>query len=91
MFNIVASTLANAAATYVLGSVLLVLSVALVVLVLLQPNKEKGLSGTITGSADTYFGKSKGSTKEALLTKLTIIVSALFVAAVIGLLVVLAL
>ena len=84
MFNVIASTLAAKVGQYVLGSFLMLLAVALIVLVLFQTSKEKGLSGTITGSAETFFGKSKGNDKDALLSKLTIIVSALFVAGVIA-------
>ena len=66
-------------AQYVLGGVLIALAVALVAMILMQTGKEKGLSGTITGGSDTYFGKSGGSMKERLLFKLTVIGSALFV------------
>ena len=42
---------------YVLGSILIALTVFLVVLILQQTGKEKGLSGTITGgSSETFFG-----------------------------------
>ena len=34
-------------------------SIVLVVVVLLQSGKESGLSGAISGSADTYMNKSK--------------------------------
>ena len=46
---------------YVLGSILLALTVFLVILILKQTGKDKSLSGTITGgSAETFFGKSGG-------------------------------
>ena len=67
-------------AQYVIGGVLIALAVALIAMILMQTGKEKGLSGTITGGADTYFGKSGGSKKERLLFKLTVIGSAIFVA-----------
>ena len=66
-------------AQYIIGSLLLVLAVALVVIILQQTGKEKGLSGTLAGGADTFYGKSGGSTKEKLLTRLTIVGSILFV------------
>lgn len=34
-------------------------SIGLIVIVLLQSGKESGLSGAISGGADTYLGKSK--------------------------------
>lgn len=67
-------------AQYIIGGVLIALAVALVALILMQTGKDKSLSSTIAGgSADTYFGKSGGSTKEKLLTRLTIVGSVLFV------------
>ena len=66
-------------AVYVVGGILIALAIALITVILMQTGKEQGLSGTITGSADTYFGRSGGSTKEKMLSKLTIIGSAVFV------------
>ena len=65
---------------YIIGSILIALAVALVALILMQTGKDKSLSSTIAGgSADTYFGKSGGSSKEKWLTRLTIAGSILFV------------
>lgn len=67
-------------AQYIIGGVLIALAVALVALILMQTGKDKSLSSTIAGgSSDTYFGKSGGSTKEKILTRLTIVGSILFV------------
>jgi protein translocase SecG subunit len=46
---------------YILGFTLIALSVVIVVLVLMQSGKEKGLSGTIAGSADTFSAKTAAS------------------------------
>ena len=68
-------------AEIVIGAILLALSVLMVVVILQQTGKEKGLSGSISGgSSDTYFGKSGGSTKEKLLFRVTVVASVLFVA-----------
>ena len=65
---------------YIIGSILLALAVALVALILMQTGKDKSLSSSIAGgSADTYFGKSGGSTKEKILSRCTIAGSILFV------------
>ena len=65
---------------YVLGSILLVLAVVLVALILKQTGKDKSLSGTITGgSTETYFGKSRGTSMDKILSRLTIAFSAIFV------------
>ncbi len=58
----------------VFGVVLIVLAIAISALVLLQEGNSQGLSGTIAGGAETFFGKNKGRTMEAKLVKLTKIV-----------------
>ena len=58
----------------VFGEVLIVLSIAITALVLLQEGNSQGLSGTIAGGAETFFGKNKGRTMEAKLVKLTKII-----------------
>ncbi len=58
----------------VFGAVLIVLAIAVSALVLLQEGNSQGLSGTIAGGAETFFGKNKGRTMEAKLVKLTKIV-----------------
>ena len=56
---------------YVLGAVLIILAIFLIIVVLLQESRSAGLSGAISGGADTIFGKSKGRTMEQKLVKLT--------------------
>ena len=53
--------------------------VALVALVLFQESKTQGLSGTINGVAETYWGKNKGRSIEGALEKGTKILAALFI------------
>lgn len=62
----------------IFGIILLVLAAALVVLVLLQSKNDEGLSGTIAGGADTFYGKTKGADKNKVLTVATIAVSVAF-------------
>ena len=64
---------------YVLGGVLIALAVFLSIIIAKQSGKEEGLSGTIVGSSESYFGKNKGANKNAILAKLTIIGSVLLV------------
>jgi len=67
------------AALKVIVTILYVLiCVALVVVVLLQEGKSAGLSGSISGIADTYWGKNKGRSVEGTLDKLTKILAAAF-------------
>jgi preprotein translocase subunit SecG len=51
----------------------------LVVVVLMQEGKSAGLSGSINGVADTYWGKNKGRSMEGTLLKLTKILACLFI------------
>ena len=57
----------------------IVISLCLVVVVLMQHGKQQGLSGAIAGGAETFFGKNKGRTIDAMLKKFTAVVAVLFV------------
>lgn len=57
----------------VFGILLAVVALGLVVVVLLQPGKDKRLSGAIAGGSETYFGKSKGASREKILNKITVV------------------
>ncbi len=56
----------------------IIVCVALVVLVLMQEGKSAGL-GTISGAAESYWGKNKGRSMEGLLVKLTKIMAIAFI------------
>ena len=58
-----------------LGILLIVLAAVLVVCVLLQSGKDKKLSSTITGSADTFFSKGKSKSKDKMLSTVTTILA----------------
>ena len=63
----------------ILGIVLAVISVGLIVAVLLQSGKDSNnLSGAISGSADTFFSKSKAGTFDKILSRATAVISILF-------------
>ena len=62
----------------ILGIVLILLSVAIIVLVLLQESKSAGLSGAIAGGAETFFGKNKSRTMESKLVLITKIIALSF-------------
>lgn len=66
----------------ILTIVYLLVCVGLVVLVLLQESKSRGLAGAIGGGSvgtTTYYSKNKGRTKEGRLNKLTIVLGVLFI------------
>ncbi|TYQ16353.1 UNVERIFIED_CONTAM: preprotein translocase subunit SecG [Acetivibrio alkalicellulosi] len=49
----------------------IVFAVSIIIIVLLQSGKQAGLSGSIAGGAETFFGKNKGRTIDALLSRYT--------------------
>ena len=56
-----------------------ILSIFLIAVVLLQSGKAAGLSGSIGGGAETFFGKNKAQTLDGILEKATGIVAILFI------------
>ncbi len=63
----------------ILTVVYILICIALVVVVLMQESKSAGLSGAISGAAETYWGKNKGRSIEGTLGKLTVLFAALFI------------
>ena len=63
----------------ILTIVQIVITVALIITVLMQSGKTQGLSGSIAGGAETFFGKNKGRTLDGILSKLTSVLAVLFV------------
>lgn len=59
-------------------TLLVIVSIALIVVVLLQSSKSSGLSGAISGGAEQLFGKQKARGMDAVLEKITIVLSVLF-------------
>ena len=57
----------------------IVLAVLLVAVVLFQSGKSAGLSGSIGGGAETFFGKNKARTLDGMLAKLTAVLAVLFI------------
>ena len=56
-----------------------IVSLILIATVLLQSGKSAGLSGSIDGFADTFFGKNKARSLDAKLEKLTGICAVVFI------------
>ena len=67
----------------IVGIILIVMSVFLIIAVLAQSGKEKGLSGSIAGGAETFFGKSKSKDFDKILSLATAIVAIVFAVLVI--------
>ena len=68
---------------YVLLAILLVCALVIIVAVLFQKSGEKGLSGTISGNSETYYGKDKTGSRDKMLFKWTLIASIVFAVAVV--------
>ena len=59
-------------------TLLVIVSIALIVVVVLQTSKSTGLSGAISGGAETLFGKQKARGLDLVLHRLTVVLSVLF-------------
>ena len=62
----------------VLTVVIMIVCLIITVVILLQEGKQAGLTGAISGAADTYWGKNKGRSMEGKLEKATKICVVLF-------------
>ena len=69
---------------YVLLTVLLLSAIFIVVAVLFQKSGDEGLSSTIAGGNETYFGKDKTPNAEKVWFKWTLIVGIIFAVAVLA-------
>ncbi len=63
----------------------IILSIALMVVVLLQPSKSDGLKGLMAGNNETFFSRNKSRTREALLFRATVVLAILFAGVTIAL------
>lgn len=68
---------------YILLAVLLICSAFIVFAVTMQKSSDEGLSGTIAGGSETYYGKDKAARKEKALGKWTLIAAIVFAIAVV--------
>ena len=63
----------------VLMGIVILVCIVLTIVVLMQESKQNGLSGAISGAADTYWGKNKGRSMEGKLVTITKVLAVLFV------------
>ncbi len=69
---------------YILLVILLLSAVFIVTAVTLQKSSDEGLSGTIAGGSETYYGKDKSAQSGRTLRKWIIIVGIIFAVAVVA-------
>ncbi len=67
---------------YVLLAILLLSAIFIIVAVIFQKSADEGLSGTIAGGNETFYGKDKSAHTDKLWFKWTLIASIVFVVAV---------
>lgn len=67
------------AGTVILNIIYIIIALSMVAIVLLQSAKSSGMSGTIAGGAETFFGKNKGRTIDAMLSKYTTFAAIAFI------------
>jgi preprotein translocase subunit SecG len=61
-----------------LVALLIIVCISLIVVVLLQSSKSAGLSGAISGGAETLFGKQKARGIDLVLHRVTVVLAVLF-------------
>ena len=69
----------NETVRLVLTIVQVIVSLVLILTVIFQSGKQAGLSGSINGVADTFFGKNKARSLDAKLERLTTITAICFI------------
>ncbi|HET7522062.1 MAG TPA: preprotein translocase subunit SecG [Bacillales bacterium] len=63
---------------------LIIVSVAIIIVVLMQSGRSAGLSGAITGGAEQLFGKKKARGLEAFFGRATTVLAILFFLLAVG-------
>ncbi len=64
--------------SYVLGGVLILFALIIIAVILLQEGRRKGISGVISGGADTFLSKGKARAVDAVLARWTKWIAILF-------------
>ena len=56
---------------YIVGAVVILVSLSIVFIVLFQQGRRAGINGVISGGADTFLSKTKARTWDAKLARMT--------------------
>ena len=56
---------------YIVGAVVILVSIAIIFIVLFQQGRRAGINGVISGGADTFLSKTKARTWDARLSRMT--------------------
>lgn len=63
---------------YILGALVILVSLAIIFAVLFQQGRRAGINGAISGGADTFLSKTKARTLDAKLARYTKYIAILF-------------
>lgn len=63
---------------YIIGAVIIVVSLIIIAVILLQQGRRAGINGAISGGADTFLSKNKARTVDASLARWTKYIAVLF-------------
>lgn len=55
----------------ILGIIVILISLAIIAIVILQPGRRAGINGAISGGADTFLSKNKARKWDAVLGRMT--------------------
>ena len=57
--------------SYIIGSLIIIFALAIIGAILLQEGRRAGISGAISGGADTFLSKNKARSVDAFLSRWT--------------------
>ena len=57
--------------SYIIGSLIIIFALAIIAAILLQEGRRAGISGAISGGADTFLSKNKARSVDAFLARWT--------------------
>jgi len=57
--------------SYIIGSLIIIFALAIIGAILLQEGRRAGISGAISGAADTFLSKNKARSVDAFLARWT--------------------
>ena len=66
------------AVEYIVGALVIIVSLAIIVAVILQQGRRSGINGAISGGADTFLSKNKARDVDAKLARGTKYIAILF-------------
>ena len=63
---------------YIIGALVMLVSIVIIAVVILQPGHRHGINGAISGGADTFLSKNKARDFESFLAKWTKVIALVF-------------